>query len=57
MIEVTRTTYYYPDGTKRVEKLSLYVMDRASLESKRRRDCRNLGCERIVYRYHEKINN
>lgn len=55
MIEVSRTTYYYPDGTKRVEKLSFYVMDRASLEAKRRRDCRNLGCERIVYRYHEKI--
>ena len=51
MISVRKTIYIYPDGTHRVEKVEFYVKDLQALEFKRRRDCLNLGCERIRYVY------
>lgn len=53
MIEVTKSIYRYPDGSRRIEKLTFYVLDHGALEAKRKRDCKNLGCESIRYFYHE----
>lgn len=53
MIAVTKSIYIYPDGTHRVEKIEFYVQDLNALELKRRRDRKNLGCERIRYAYKE----
>ena len=53
MIEVTKTIYLFPDGTKKVEKISFYVQNSEALEAKRVRDSRNLGCESIRYVWYE----